>query len=105
MKLNTLLFGLTAVLSSSSAAAGDNSTFYNPVLPGWHSDPSCVRVEDIFYCVTSTFIAFPGLPIYASKDLRNWRLASHAWNREGQLPGVSWNTTIQQDGMWAPTIR
>jgi beta-xylosidase len=101
----TLLGLFLALFSSSAQAQETNSTFFNPVLPGWHSDPSCIRVDDTFYCVTSTFIAFPGLPIYASKDLRNWRLISHVWNRESQLPGVSWNTTIQQDGMWAPTIR
>jgi beta-xylosidase len=100
------LLGLLAGASSLvRAQAVSNSTFFNPVLPGWHSDPSCIRVEDIFYCVASTFIAFPGLPVYASKDLVNWKLISHVWSRESQLPGVSWNTTIQQDGLWAPTIR
>lgn len=69
-----------------------NSTYSNPVLPGWHSDPSCVQVDGTFYCVTSTFIAFPGLPIYASKDLLNWKLISHVWNRESQMPGVSQQT-------------
>ncbi|KAH7066293.1 glycosyl hydrolase [Paraphoma chrysanthemicola] len=85
--------------------ATNNATFTNPALPGWNSDPSCVRIDDTFFCVTSTFIAFPGLPIYASKDLRNWKLISHAWNRESQLPGVSWSTTEQQMGMYAATIR
>lgn len=64
-----------------------NSTFFNPVLPGWHSDPSCVHVDGTFYCVTSTFIVFPGLPIYASNDLINWKLISHVWNRESQISG------------------
>lgn len=82
-----------------------NSTFYNPVLPGWHSDPSCIQVDGTFYCVTSTFISFPGLPIYASKDLINWKLISHVWNREAQLPGYSYATNGQQEGMFAATIR
>ncbi|KAI0024036.1 glycoside hydrolase family 43 protein [Xylariomycetidae sp. FL0641] len=97
-----------AVLAASglfTGAQAANSTYYNPVLPGWHSDPSCTQVNGTFFCVTSTFIAFPGLPIYASKDLINWKLASHAWNRESQLPGLSGNTTEQQDGMYAATIR
>lgn len=81
------------------------TTFTNPVLPGWHSDPSCVYVFPYFYCATSTFISFPGIPIYASRDLVNWRLISHAWNREEQLPGISWATVGQQDGMYAPTLR
>jgi hypothetical protein len=82
-----------------------NQIYYNPVLPGWHSDPSCIQVNGTFFCVTSTFISFPGLPIYASKDLVNWKLVSHVWNRESQLPGISQNTTGQQDGMYAATLR
>jgi beta-xylosidase len=103
--MDILRLALLGFLFVFQVQAEANSTFFNPVLPGWHSDPSCIRVDDTFYCVTSTFIAFPGLPVYASKDLKNWRLISHVWNRESQLPGVSWNTTLQQDGMWAPTIR
>jgi beta-xylosidase len=106
MKLLNLALGLLASIGAQSVVAqADNSTFYNPILPGWHSDPSCIRVEETYYCVTSTFIAFPGLPIYASKDLVNWRLISHAWSREEQLPGVSWATDQQQQGMYAATIR
>ncbi|AEO70820.1 glycoside hydrolase family 43 protein [Thermothielavioides terrestris NRRL 8126] len=101
--------GLTLALLAQVAAAApgpaQNSTYYNPVLPGWHSDPSCVHVDGIFYCVTSTFISFPGLPIYASRDLINWKHVSHVWNRESQLPGYSWATVAQQHGMYAATIR
>ncbi|KAI1438468.1 glycoside hydrolase family 43 protein [Xylaria sp. CBS 124048] len=103
MRLAALVAAIGALLPASVRAG--NSTYLNPVLPGWHSDPSCTQVDGIFYCVTSTFISFPGLPIYASKDLLNWKLVSHVWNRESQLPGVSWNTTGQQDGMYAATLR
>ena len=101
MKLLTLLGGL---ISTCLAA---NSTYINPVLPGWHSDPSCIyhATSATFFCAISTFIAFPGIPIYASKDLINWKLISHVWSRESQLPGVSWGTIGQQDGMYAPTLR
>ncbi|KAI0431732.1 glycosyl hydrolase [Xylaria sp. FL1042] len=97
---------VTAIGSVALASASvSNSTYYNPVLPGWHSDPSCTQVDGTFYCVTSTFISFPGLPIYASKDLINWKLISHAWNRESQLPGASANSTAQEVGMYAATLR
>jgi beta-xylosidase len=107
--LNRLARGLLAAAALPTLALSrnctGNSTFINPNLPGWHSDPSCINVDDIFFCVTSTFISFPGLPIYASNDLINWKLISHVWNRESQLPGLSWNTTGQQNGMFAATIR
>ncbi|KAH6681290.1 glycoside hydrolase family 43 protein [Halenospora varia] len=96
---------LACVEASPTKHTTENSTYYNPVLPGWHSDPSCIQVNGTFFCATSTFISFPGIPIYASKDLINWKHISHAWNRESQLPGLSQNTTGQQDGMFAPTIR
>lgn len=92
-------------IATSLTPSSVNSTYYNPVLPGWHSDPSCTQVDGTFFCATSTFISFPGLPIYASKDLINWKLVSHAWNRESQLPGLSWSTIGQQHGMYAPTLR
>ncbi|KAI1344697.1 glycoside hydrolase family 43 protein [Xylariaceae sp. FL0016] len=98
----TVLIALASPLISAQLS---NSTYYNPILPGWHSDPSCAQVNGTFFCVTSTFISFPGLPIYASRDLTNWKLVSHAWNRETQLPGVSWETKGQQEGMFAATIR
>ncbi|OQE21891.1 hypothetical protein PENSTE_c011G01928 [Penicillium steckii] len=97
--ISLLIFLLTP------SKAKHNSTYNNPILPGWHSDPSCTRVEDVFFCVTSTFDVFPGLPIYASKDLLDWKLVSHAWNRESQLPGYSAGTEGQQLGHYAATIR
>ncbi|RMZ43285.1 hypothetical protein AFCA_009291 [Aspergillus flavus] len=82
------------------------SPYTNPILPGWHSDPSCAYVEedDTIFCVTSTFIAFPGLPIYATKDLQNWKQVSNVFNRPSQIPSLS-NTTNQQGGIYAPTLR
>lgn len=60
-------------------------TIPNPVLPGFHPDPSIVRVGDDFYLVTSTFAWFPGVPVFHSRDLVNWRLVGHAIDRPGQL--------------------
>ncbi|KAE8139975.1 glycosyl hydrolase [Aspergillus pseudotamarii] len=82
------------------------SPYTNPILPGWHSDPSCtyVKEEDTIFCVTSTFIAFPGLPIYATKDLQNWKQVSNVFNRPSQIPSLS-DTTNQQGGIYAPTLR
>lgn len=46
--------------------------YFNPIIPGFAPDPSVVFVEDTFYLVNSSFHVFPGLPIYASKDLQSW---------------------------------
>ena len=44
----------------------------NPIIPGFAPDPSVVLIGDTFFLVNSTFHVFPGLPIFASKDLVNW---------------------------------
>lgn len=47
-------------------------TFQNPLLSGFYPDPSICRVGDDYYMVTSSFVYFPGLPIFHSKDLIHW---------------------------------
>lgn len=76
--------------------------FYrNPVLPGFHPDPSIVKVGDDFYAVNSTFSWFPGLPIMHSRDLVNWTLIGHAIDRADQLDFSGLGTNR---GLFAPAI-
>ncbi|KEF61530.1 murein transglycosylase [Exophiala aquamarina CBS 119918] len=49
------------------------SSEVNPIIPGFAPDPSVVLINDTFFLVISTFPIFPGLPIYASKDLVTWK--------------------------------
>ena len=89
------------------SALAANSSYTNPMLPGWHSDPSCIYVGEkynSFFCATSSFLAFPGIPLYTSKDLMNWKLASNVFSRSSQVPWIA-NATAQQAGIWAATLR
>ena len=79
-----------------------SKTFQNPILPGFHPDPSICRVGDNFYIVNSTFEYFPGLPIYHSKDLVHWKLIGNALDRPSQLPLKG---ATDSGGLYAPTIR
>ncbi|KAI0906031.1 glycosyl hydrolase [Ustulina deusta] len=91
----------------SAALARPNSTYTNPILPGFHPDPSCIFVpewDDTFFCASSTFNAFPGIPLHASKDLQNWKLIGHVLNRNEQLPRLA-ETNRSTSGIWAPTLR
>lgn len=88
------------------AAQAFNSRWFNPVLPGFHPDPSCIfhKPDQTFYCASSSFNVFPGIPIHASKDLTNWRLVGHALNRESQLPELA-ESVGSTSGIWAPALR
>lgn len=98
---------IIATLVIGTAARASNSTYYNPVIPGWHSDPSCVYVDETYFCAISTFLAVPGIPIYASKDLINWRLISHVWTRPDQLnlANAARDADYQMGGFYAPNLR
>jgi beta-xylosidase len=78
------------------------TTLYNPVLNGFHPDPSVVRVGDDFYLATSSFEYLPGIPIHHSRDFETWTLIGHVATRPGQLAVEEVPTA---GGAWAPTIR
>ena len=58
----------------------------NPILKGFYPDPSICRVGEDYYLVTSTFEYFPGIPVFHSRDLVNWRQIGNALDRPSQLP-------------------
>lgn len=75
----------------------------NPILPGFHPDPSICRVGEDFYLVNSTFEYFPGIPVYHSKDLIHWEQIGHCLTKNSQV-------TLKKGapnciGIYAPTIR
>ena len=60
-------------------------TYRNPVISGFHPDPSVCRAGDDYYLVTSSFEYFPGVPLFHSKDLAHWRQIGHVLTRTEQL--------------------
>ena len=76
--------------------------FTNPVLPGFHADPSVCRAGNDFYLVNSTFQYFPGVPVFHSKDLVNWEQVGSCLTRPSQ---VDLRGTDGNSGIYAPTIR
>lgn len=76
--------------------------YQNPVIPGFHPDPSICKVGEDFYLVTSSFEYFPGVPIFHSRDLVNWKQIGYCLTRESQL---NLNKCPPSSGIWAPTLR
>lgn len=67
------------------ANPNDPVTYQNPIIPGFHSDPSVCRVGDDYYMVTSTFQYYPAIPVFHSKDLVNWEQIGYCLDRKEQL--------------------
>ncbi|WP_167957418.1 glycoside hydrolase family 43 protein [Anaerosporobacter faecicola] len=74
----------------------------NPIRPGYYPDPSICAVGEDFYLVNSTFTYFPGVPIFHSKDLKNWRQIGNVLNRKSQ---ISLDEQWHSGGIFAPSIR
>ncbi|HOQ05311.1 MAG TPA: glycoside hydrolase family 127 protein [Anaerohalosphaeraceae bacterium] len=85
----------------TSPAALEAGHYRNPILAGFHPDPSICRVGDDYYLINSTFQYFPGLPIFHSKDLVNWKQIGHVIHRPEQLNYTSRRTS---GGLFAPAI-
>lgn len=75
--------------------------FYTPILQGCYPDPSITRKGDDYYLVNSSFAMFPGVPIFHSKDLVNWKQIGHVLDRKSQLKVEDCGISA---GIYAPSI-
>ncbi len=75
--------------------------YRNPILAGFHPDPGIARAGDKYYLVNSTFGYFPGIPVFESDDLVNWRQVGSVIDRPSQL---DFDGLQLSRGVFAPTI-
>jgi len=79
-----------------------NGRYKNPIIYADYSDPDVIRVDDDFYMVASSFNCMSGIPILHSKDLVNWKIINHVYEK---LPLDKYNKPAHGEGSWAPSIR
>ena len=83
-----LAAGPDMILDEVRAATTDEvrtSGYTNPVVKGFHPDPSICAVGEDYYLVNSTFQYFPGVPLFHSRDLVNWEQIGNVLTRRSQL--------------------
>ena len=73
----------------------------NPVLTGFHPDPSPLYHEGWFYIATSTFEWYPGVKLSRSRDLANWETVGYPLSRENLL---YMEGNPKSTGIWAPCL-
>ncbi len=76
--------------------------YTNPVIKGFYPDPSVCFAEGKYYLVCSSFQFFPGVPLFESCDLVNWKQIGHVLTRPEQVELEKINSS---GGVFAPTIR
>jgi len=75
--------------------------FTNPILAGFYPDPSITKVGPDYYLVNSTFSYFPGIPVFHSQDLKNWKQIGNVIERNTQMTFLGDGTSR---GLFAPSI-
>ena len=82
--------------------AQDKTEYTNPVLAGFYPDPSICRVGDDYYLVNSTFAYYPGITVFKSSDLADWKLIGYVIDRADYL---NYDSLGVSRGIFAPAIR
>lgn len=72
----------------------------NPVLTGFHADPSMIRVKDTYYIANSTFEWFPGIRLHESKDMVHWNTLPYPLGAEQ----LDMRGDPASGGVWAPDL-
>jgi beta-xylosidase len=104
-------FSVTAAVFAALAAWGrsadqGNGTFRNPVLFADYSDPDVIRVGTDYYLVSSSFHFMPGIPVLKSRDLVNWTIIGHVYQKLDLDPKYSLiGGNRYAGGSWAPALR
>ncbi|WP_203921477.1 glycoside hydrolase family 43 protein [Rugosimonospora africana] len=97
--------GGRATAGTTTAATTGTTTavplIHNPVLPGFHPDPSILRVGEDYYLATSTFEWYPGVRLHHSRDLVHWRALGGVLTERRLLDLRGAGDSC---GVWAPDL-
>lgn len=97
--VNTAVF--VCLILFGPCVPAQTTTLVNPILTGFYPDPSVVQVGADYYLVNSTFSYFPGIPVFHSKDLKNWKQIGNVIDRASQMDFMGERLTR---GLFAPAI-
>ncbi|QJD97229.1 glycoside hydrolase family 43 protein [Mucilaginibacter robiniae] len=101
MPIKKLSFLLVIIWCCTLPTWAQSTRLVNPILAGFYPDPSILKVGKDYYLINSTFAYFPGIPIFHSKDLKNWKQIGNVIDRPTQMNFMGDRMTR---GLFAPAI-
>jgi len=101
MKLKIVVVIIVVCFNSFIAVKAQTTEIVNPILKGFYPDPSVLKVGTDYYLINSTFAYFPGIPVFHSKDLKNWKQIGNVISRPSQMNFMGHRMTR---GLFAPAI-
>jgi xylan 1,4-beta-xylosidase len=90
-----LVRGALVALCLAAGAQARQARYTNPVIAGDFPDPTVIRVGEDFWAMTTSGTWAPHFPVLHSRDLVNWRVAGHVFERR-----PAW---VKSD-FWAPEL-
>ncbi|MEO6637958.1 MAG: family 43 glycosylhydrolase, partial [Ginsengibacter sp.] len=94
------------LLAQSVHSDNGDGTYTNPLISADFPDPDVIRVDDMYYMVTTTMFVFPGATVLKSPDLVNWQYCSNA------VPRFDFSNCYNLDtcnryghGQWATSMK
>ncbi len=96
--------GIANAADSNTGTWGDrgDGTFRNPMLNADYPDVDIERVGDAYYMITSTNHYAPGMTILESRDMLNWKIIGHVWDKLTWDPKYNWDKMDgYKVGVWA----
>ena len=76
--------------------------YKNPIIPGYYPDPSICKGKDGYYLVNSSFEYLPGVPLFYSRNLIDWKQIGYCLHKSSQIDILDSKCS---GGVFAPTIR
>jgi len=94
-------------LNYKTGSWGDqgDGTYKNPILNADYPDIDIEQVEDTYYMISSKQHMSPGMVILESKDMVNWAIIGHVWDKLNWAPEYNWDSMSGYSyGVWAGDI-
>lgn len=100
------LLPLAYVSAQKMQSDNGDGTYTNPVIAADFPDPDVIRVDSVYYMVSTTMFIFPGVTILKSYDLVNWEYCSNAVQRFDFSPCYNLDGCNRYGhGQWATSLR
>jgi beta-xylosidase len=104
--LSLIILSLISLTAQQMQSDNGDGTYTNPIIYADFPDPDVIRVDSVYYFVSTTMFIFPGVTILKSYDLVNWEYCSNAVTRMDFSPCYNLDGCNRyKHGQWATSLK
>lgn len=93
--------------SDTLSRINPDGTFENPFLWADVPDPDVIRVDDVYYMISTTMYFCPGIPVMKSYDLVHWEMVNYVYDilDDRDACALRNGASAYGKGSWAGSLR